>query len=104
MTKKILARLAMLLLVLFGVTLLTFFYTSLSPVDAAQALAVRRYTRPTEEQITAVRAELVSLPLWFNREVNSCFDLSRSNIIIPQARQATQLPLCTLSDLIACRQ
>ena len=32
---KILARLAMLLLVLFGVTLLTFFYTNLSPVDAA---------------------------------------------------------------------
>lgn len=58
MTRKILARLAMLLLVLFGVTLLTFFYTNLSPVDAAQALAVRRYTRPTEEQITAVRAEL----------------------------------------------
>lgn len=58
MTRKILARLAMLLLVLFGVTLLTFFYTSLSPVDAAQALAVRRYTRPTEEQIAAVRAEL----------------------------------------------
>ncbi len=58
MTRKILARLAMLLLVLFGVTLLTFFYTSLSPVDAAQALAVQRYTRPTEEQITAVRAEL----------------------------------------------
>ena len=58
MTRKILARLAMLLLVLFGVTQLTFFYTSLSPVDAAQALAVRRYTRPTEEQITAVRAEL----------------------------------------------
>ena len=58
MTRKILARLAMLLLVLFGVTLLTFFYTSLSPVDAAQALAVRRYTRPTEEQITAVRVEL----------------------------------------------
>ena len=40
MTRKILARLAMLLLVLFGVTLLTFFYTSLSPVDAAQALAL----------------------------------------------------------------
>ncbi|MBQ9384607.1 MAG: ABC transporter permease [Ruminiclostridium sp.] len=58
MTKRILARVAMLLLVLFGVTLLTFFYTSLSPIDAAQALAVRRYTRPTEEQVTAVRTEL----------------------------------------------
>lgn len=58
MTKRILARAAMLLLVLFGVTLLTFFYTSLSPVDAAQALAVRRYTRPTEEQVTEVRTEL----------------------------------------------
>ena len=43
---------------LFGVTLLTFFYTSLSPVDAAQALAVRRYARPTEEQVTQVRHEL----------------------------------------------
>ena len=37
MIKRILSRLAMLITVLFGVTLLTFFYTSLSPVDAAQA-------------------------------------------------------------------
>lgn len=58
MIRRIAARLAMLLLVVFGVTLLTFFYTSLSPVDAAQALAVRRYTRPTNEQVEAVRAEL----------------------------------------------
>ena len=56
--KKVISRLAMLLVVLFGVTLLTFFYTSLSPVDAAQALAIRRYTRPTNEQITEVRQEL----------------------------------------------
>lgn len=56
--KHILSRLLMLAVVMFGVTLLTFFYTSLSPVDAAQALAVRRYTRPTDEQITEVRHEL----------------------------------------------
>lgn len=58
MIKHILSRLGVLAVVLFGVTLLTFFYTSLSPVDAAQALAVRRYTRPTEEQVTQVRQEL----------------------------------------------
>lgn len=58
MMRRILARAAILLLVLFGVTLLTFFYTSLSPVDAGQALAVRRYTRPTPEQVETVRAEL----------------------------------------------
>ncbi len=58
MIKRILSRLGVLAVVLFGVTLLTFFYTSLSPVDAAQALAVRRYTRPTEEQVTQVRQEL----------------------------------------------
>lgn len=58
MTKRIVSRLLILVVVLFGVTLLTFFYTSLSPVDAAQALAVRRYTRPTEEQVVQVRHEL----------------------------------------------
>ena len=58
MIKRILSRLGVLAVVLFGVTLLTFFYTSLSPVDAAQALAVRRYTRPTAEQITEIRHEL----------------------------------------------
>lgn len=58
MIKHILSRLGVLAVVLFGVTLLTFFYTSLSPVDAAQALAVRRYTRPTPEQVTQVRQEL----------------------------------------------
>lgn len=58
MIKRIITRLVVLAVVLFGVTLLTFFYTSLSPVDAGQALAVRRYTRPTAEQITEVRHEL----------------------------------------------
>ncbi|MCR5111510.1 MAG: ABC transporter permease, partial [Ruminococcus sp.] len=58
MMKRIISRFIILIAVLFGVTLLTFFYTSLSPVDAAQALAVRRYTRPTEEQVAQVREEL----------------------------------------------
>ena len=58
MIKRIITRLVVLAVVLFGVTLLTFFYTSLSSVDAGQALAVRRYTRPTTEQITEVRHEL----------------------------------------------
>ena len=46
MSKKLLARIGLLVIVLFGVTILTFFYTNLSPVDAAEALAVRRYKRP----------------------------------------------------------
>ena len=52
------SRLSLFLLVLFGVTILTFIYTNLSPVDAAEALAVRRYSRPTPEQVELVREEL----------------------------------------------
>lgn len=80
MTKRIVSRLLILVVVLFGVTLLTFFYTSLSPVDAAQALAVRRYTRPTEEQVVQVRHELgLDQPLikqytdWLGKAVHGDF-------------------------------
>ena len=58
MSKRILARLGLLIVVLFGVTVLTFFYTNLSPVDAAEALAVRRYIHPTAQQVELVRGEL----------------------------------------------
>lgn len=58
MSKKLLARIGLLVIVLFGVTILTFFYTNLSPVDAAEALAVRRYNRPTPQQVELVRGEL----------------------------------------------
>ena len=58
MSKKLLARFGLLVIVLFGVTILTFFYTNLSPVDAAEALAVRRYNRPTPQQVELVREEL----------------------------------------------
>lgn len=54
MSKKLLARIGLLVIVLFGVTILTFFYTNLSPVDAAEALAVRRYNRPTPQQVELV--------------------------------------------------
>ena len=80
MMKRIISRLLILSVVLFGVTLLTFFYTSLSPVDAAQALAVRRYTRPTEEQVVLVRHELgLDQPLikqytdWLGKAVHGDF-------------------------------
>ena len=80
MIKRIVSRLLILAFVLFGVTLLTFFYTSLSPVDAAQALAVRRYTRPTEEQVVQVRHELgLDQPLikqytdWLGKAVHGDF-------------------------------
>ena len=80
MMKRIISRLLILVVVLFGVTLLTFFYTSLSPVDAAQALAVRRYTRPTEEQVVEVRHELgLDQPLikqytdWLGKAVHGDF-------------------------------
>lgn len=56
--EKVLTKIVLLLIVLFGVTILTFVYTNLSPVDAAEALAVRRYSRPTAEQIELVREEL----------------------------------------------
>ena len=35
--KKVLTKIVLLLIVLFGVTILTFVYTNLSPVDAAEA-------------------------------------------------------------------
>ena len=80
MMKRIISRLLILVVVLFGVTLLTFFYTSLSPVDAAQALAVRRYSRPTEEQVVEVRHELgLDQPLikqytdWLGKAVHGDF-------------------------------
>ena len=80
MIKRIFSRLLVLAAVLFGVTLLTFFYTSLSPVDAAQALAVRRFTRPTAEQVTQVRHELgLDQPLakqyiaWISKAVSGDF-------------------------------
>lgn len=80
MIKRILSRLLVLAVVLFGVTLLTFFYTSLSTVDAAQALAVRRFTRPTAEQVTQVRHELgLDQPLakqyvaWLSKAVSGKF-------------------------------
>ncbi|WP_294489005.1 ABC transporter permease [uncultured Ruminococcus sp.] len=80
MIKRIFSRLLVLAAVLFGVTLLTFFYTSLSPVDAAQALAVRRFTRPTAEQVTQVRHELgLDQPLakqyitWLSKAVSGDF-------------------------------
>ena len=55
MSKKLLARIGLLVIVLFGVTILTCFYTNLSP---AEALAVRRYNRPTPQQVELVRGEL----------------------------------------------
>ena len=42
--KKVLTKIVLLLIVLFGVTILTFVYTNLSPVDAAEALAAVSYT------------------------------------------------------------
>ena len=76
MKHKIINRILLLLLVLFGVTVLTFVYTNLSPVDAAEALAVRKFTRPTAEQIENVRHELgMDKPLvqqYFSWLSNAC--------------------------------
>lgn len=63
--RRLVQQLALLMVILLGVTVLTFVYTALSPVDAAEALAVRRYTRPTAQQIEQVRCELgLEKPLW----------------------------------------
>lgn len=65
MTGRILKRVLVLVLVLFGVTLLAFIFSSLSPTDAAYSLAVRRYTYPTPEQVETVRQELgMDKPIW----------------------------------------
>ena len=72
MSKKLLARIGLLVIVLFGVTILTFFYTNLSPVDAAEALAVRRYNRPTPQQVELVREDLGSTSRFSSSTAPGC--------------------------------
>ena len=52
-----LKRITSLLIVLFGVSLLSFVLANLSSVDPAEAIARRIYTNPTQEQIQDIRTE-----------------------------------------------
>lgn len=107
MIKRIFSRLTILVVVLFGVTLLTFFYTSLSPVDAAQALAVLRYTRPTEEQVIRVRHELgLDQPLvkqytdWLGKAVHGDFgDSYNTGRLIIEELTASMKPTLKLAGM-----
>lgn len=64
MVSMIRRRLTGLAVVLFGVTLLSFLLASISPVDPAEAYALRVTQQPTPEQIAAIRVELgLHLPL-----------------------------------------
>lgn len=58
--KLIMKKLLGLVVVLFGVTVMSFLFVNLSPVDPAEALAQRIYTRPTVEQIMEVRQNIGS--------------------------------------------
>ncbi|SHN70538.1 ABC transporter permease [Desulfitobacterium chlororespirans] len=58
-------KLISLLLILLGVSLLSFVFSHISPVDPAEALAQRTLSRPTAEQIAQLRQEMgLDKPLW----------------------------------------
>ncbi len=58
-------RILGLLIVLIGVTILSFIFSSISPVDPAQAYVMKNIPNPTQEQIEAVREELgLNLPIY----------------------------------------
>lgn len=83
MMNQIFKKLLGLIVVLFGVTVLSFAFANLSPVDPAEALAQRMYTRPTLEQIEEVREDLgLNEPLyqqyasWVSDAVRGDFGLS----------------------------
>jgi len=58
MIKRIGSRLIMLVIVLCGVTLLSFFFANLSPTDPAEAFVRRTTSNPTPEQVEIVRQEM----------------------------------------------
>ncbi len=81
--KLIIKKLLGLVVVLFGVTIMSFLFVNLSPVDPAEALAQRIYTRPTAEQIMEVRENIGSdkpLPVqyisWVSNATRGDFGIS----------------------------
>lgn len=72
-----------LVVVLIGITMMSFLLVNLSPVDPAEALAQRMYVRPTLGQIAEIREELglnKSLPQqylsWVTNAMKGDFDTS----------------------------
>lgn len=58
-------RLIGLVVVLFGVTILAFIFSNISPVDPAEAFLARSVPNPTEEQIEVLREEMgLNLPIY----------------------------------------
>ncbi len=58
-------RLLGLIVVLLGVTILTFVFSNISSVDPAEAYALRHILNPTPNQIAAIRTEMgMDLPLY----------------------------------------
>lgn len=58
MAKLVINKLIALVLILIGVSLLSFFFSSISPVDPAEAYARRTLSRPTAEQVEEIRREM----------------------------------------------
>lgn len=56
--KYLIKKLLSLIVVLFGVSILSFLFSNLSPTDPAEAYANRMITRPTEKQISEIRSNL----------------------------------------------
>lgn len=56
--RQALSRIAMLIIVLCGATLLAFLFSNLSPTDPAEAFVRRTTSNPTQEQIAVVREEM----------------------------------------------
>ncbi|QOR36167.1 ABC transporter permease [Clostridium sp. 'deep sea'] len=58
-------RLLGLIVVLIGVTILTFIFSNISEVDPAEAYAIRNILNPTESQIAEIREEMgLNLPIY----------------------------------------
>jgi len=63
--KKIILRIVQIVIVLFGISFLTFLLTYLSPGDPAQIMLVSSGVMPTESAVAALREQMgFNLPFW----------------------------------------
>ncbi len=63
--KKIIMRIVQIVIVLFGISFLTFLLTYLSPGDPAQIMLVSSGVMPTESAVAALREQMgYNLPFW----------------------------------------
>lgn len=83
MSKYLIKKLISLIIVLIGVSILSFIFSTLSPTDPAEAYAQRVITRPTKHQISEIKKDLgydVSIftqyVRWVQKVINGDFGMS----------------------------